>query len=126
MSGGYYVEKLIHRPLANQPPGVPRPQIINPAVPIRVQDGGKHLSSAVFMASVSHREEKGSDVNLATPDRADVLNGSVDAVVVVTNDSDLKLPLGGFASAYRLVFSIQETPNTAPRPGRCSHFRPWV
>ncbi len=91
---GYYVEKLIHRPLANQPPGVPRPQIINPAVPIRVQDGGKHLSSAVFMASVSHREEKGSDVNLATHILLDVLNGSVDAVVVVTNDSDLKLPLG--------------------------------
>lgn len=90
---GYYAEKLIHRPLANQPPGAARPQIVNPAVPMRVQDGGKHLPAAIFMASVSHREEKGSDVNLATHLLLDVVNGAVDAVVVVTNDSDLKLPL---------------------------------
>jgi uncharacterized LabA/DUF88 family protein len=90
---GYYTEKLIHRPLASQPPGAARPQVTNPAIPMRVQDGGKHLSTAIFMASVSHREEKGSDVNLATHVLLDVLAGKVDAVIVVTNDSDLKLPL---------------------------------
>jgi uncharacterized LabA/DUF88 family protein len=91
---GYYAEKLIHRPLASQPPGAARPQVVNPAIPVRVQDeAGKHLPSAIFMASVSHREEKGSDVNLATHILLDVLGGTVDAVVVVTNDSDLKLPL---------------------------------
>jgi len=90
---GYYSERLIHRPLASQPPGAPRPTIVNPAIPVRVQDGGKHLPSAVFMASVSHREEKGSDVNLGTHLILDVLDGTVGGVVVVTNDSDLKLPL---------------------------------
>ena len=45
------------------------------------------------MASVSHREEKGSDVNLATHLLLDVLGGTVGAAIVVTNDSDLKLPL---------------------------------
>lgn len=91
---GYYAEKLIHRPLASQPPGVPGPQVVNPAIPVRVQDGaGKYLSSAIFMASVSHREEKGSDVNLATHVLLDVLGETVGGVIVVTNDSDLKLPL---------------------------------
>jgi len=90
---GYYAEKLIHRPLASQPPGTPRPQVVNPAIPVRVQDGGKHLAAAIFMASVSHREEKGSDVNLGTHVLLDVLTGRVAAAIVVTNDSDLKLPL---------------------------------
>lgn len=90
---GYYTERLIHRPLATQPSGAPRPQVVNPSIPVRVQDGGRHLSSAVFMASVSHREEKGSDVNLATHVLLDVVGGTVDAAIVVTNDSDLKLPL---------------------------------
>ena len=90
---GYYAEKLIHRPLASQPPGTPRPQVVNPAIPVRVQDGGKHVNTAIFMASVSHREEKGSDVNLAIHVLLDVLAGTVGAAIVVTNDSDLKLPL---------------------------------
>lgn len=90
---GYYAEKLIHRPLASQPAGAPRPQVVNPAIPMRVQDAGKPISTAVFMASVSHREEKGSDVNLATHLLLDVLAGTVAGAVVVTNDSDLKLPL---------------------------------
>jgi hypothetical protein len=90
---GYYAEKLIHRPLATQPPGVARPQVANPAIPMRVQHAGKHLDAAIFMASVSHREEKGSDVNLGTHLLLDVLAGTVGAALVVTNDSDLKLPL---------------------------------
>jgi hypothetical protein len=90
---GYYTEKLIHRPLAAQPRGAPRPQVVNPAIPIRVQDQGSHVATAIFMASVSHREEKGSDVNLATHLLLDVLNGTVAGAIVVTNDSDLKLPL---------------------------------
>lgn len=90
---GRYAEKLIHRPLATQPKGVASPQVVNPAIPIRVQDGGKPVASAVFMASVSHREEKGSDVNLATHLLLDVLKKDVEGIVVVTNDSDLKLSL---------------------------------
>ncbi|WP_284305626.1 NYN domain-containing protein [Mobilicoccus caccae] len=45
------------------------------------------------MVSTLHQEEKGSDVNVATHLLTDVLDGAVDAVVVVSNDSDLKLPI---------------------------------
>jgi NYN domain len=90
---GYYADKLIHRPLASQPQGAPGPQVTNPAIPIRVKNAGQNVPRAVFMASVAHREEKGSDVNLATHMLLDVNAGNVGAVVAITNDSDLKLPL---------------------------------
>jgi len=45
------------------------------------------------MASVSRREEKGSDVNVATHLLIDVLEKNIDAAVVVSNDSDLKKPI---------------------------------
>ena len=44
------------------------------------------------MATVFVREEKGSDVNVAAH-LLDVLTGKVDAAVLVSNDSDLGLPL---------------------------------
>lgn len=47
----------------------------------------------IFMATVRTREEKGSDVNVATHLLADVFRGEVDAAIVVSNDSDLALPL---------------------------------
>lgn len=43
--------------------------------------------------SVSTSEEKGSDVNVVSHLLLDVLTGAVDAAVVVSNDSDLQLPL---------------------------------
>ena len=49
--------------------------------------------NAVFMVSTLHQEEKGTDVNVASHLLVDVLEGSVDAVVVVSNDSDLKFPV---------------------------------
>jgi hypothetical protein len=111
---GYYAEKLIHRPLASQPPGTPRPQVVNPAVPVRVQNAGKHLPTAIFMASVSHREEKGSDVNLGTHLLLDVVNGTVGAAVVVTNDSDLKLPLS--EARQRVPVGLLNPGNPRSRP----------
>lgn len=48
---------------------------------------------ATFIASVSRREEKGSDVNVATHLLIDVLERSVNAAVIISNDSDLKKPI---------------------------------
>jgi hypothetical protein len=48
---------------------------------------------ASFMVSYLDREEKGTDVNLATVLLMDVFNESVDAAVVISNDSDLALPI---------------------------------
>ena len=45
------------------------------------------------MVSYAHREEKGSDVNVASHLLVDVLSGAVDAAIVVSNDSDLKFPI---------------------------------
>jgi hypothetical protein len=42
---------------------------------------------------MTHREEKGSDVNVASHLLVDVLTGHVDAVVVISNDSDLEFPI---------------------------------
>jgi hypothetical protein len=47
----------------------------------------------MFMASVARREEKGSDVNVAAHLLLDVLQGAVDAAVVISNDSDLAFPI---------------------------------
>lgn len=59
-----------------------------------VQDGtSQPVPGARFIVSVARREEKGSDVNVATHLLLDVLNGGVDAAIVISNDSDLRLPI---------------------------------
>jgi len=59
-----------------------------------VQNGsGQDVPDARFMASVARREEKGSDVNVASHLLIDVLTDVVDAAVVVSNDSDLGFPV---------------------------------
>lgn len=45
------------------------------------------------MASVARREEKGSDVNVASRLLIDVLMSKVDAAIVITNDIDLAFPI---------------------------------
>jgi hypothetical protein len=54
---------------------------------------GADVPAARFVVSHLHREEKGSDVNVATHLLLDVLGGDVDAAIVVSNDGDLELPL---------------------------------
>ena len=45
------------------------------------------------MASVARQEEKGSDVNGASHLLVDTLTGTIDAAVVINNDSDLAYPI---------------------------------
>jgi hypothetical protein len=58
-----------------------------------VKNGTSDVPDATFMASVARREEKGSDVNVASHLLLDVLQGAVDAETVINNDSDLALPI---------------------------------
>jgi hypothetical protein len=51
------------------------------------------VPNAKFMVSVAYREEKGSDVNVASHLLIDVLTKNVDAAIVISNDSDLAFPL---------------------------------
>lgn len=91
---GYYVSRVATAPLATSGKKG-RPKITRPAWPLMVKDGtqGNDIPDAMFMASVARREEKGSDVNVATHMLWDVLMKDVDAVIVISNDSDLRYPI---------------------------------
>lgn len=90
---GKYVERIARTPLALED-SKGRPVLVRPEWPIRIQDSLKsHVDDALFMASVIRREEKGSDVNVAAHLLLDVLQNRVDAAVVVSNDSDLRLAI---------------------------------
>jgi uncharacterized LabA/DUF88 family protein len=66
---GHFLSHRTRMPLANPPPGGPP------------------------LAEVVRTEEKGSDVNLATLLLLDAFRGDCDTAVVISNDSDLKLPI---------------------------------
>ncbi|MCK2236918.1 MULTISPECIES: NYN domain-containing protein [unclassified Crossiella] len=89
---GNYISKVIKRPLAvagNRR----RPVLVEPDWPVKIQRHGRPVPDAKFIASVATWEEKGSDVNVATHLLVDVLSQAVDAAVVISNDSDLRLPV---------------------------------
>jgi len=93
LSMGTYVTRVATAPLA-RPGKRGRPELTNPMWPLMVRDdNGKDSPAATFMASVARREEKGSDVNVASHLLIDVLSGTVDAAVVISNDSDLEFPV---------------------------------
>ena len=90
---GTYVTRTATAPLATADKKG-RPVLTPSAWPVMVQDqGGKNVPEATFMVSVARREEKGSDVNVATHLTTDVLRGRVQGAVIVSNDSDLALPV---------------------------------
>ncbi len=90
---GTYVARVKTAPLAVKDHRG-RPMLVGPSWPVMVQDGGgAAVPGAVFMVSYANREEKGSDVNVAAHLLLDVLAGTVDAAVVISNDSDLRLPV---------------------------------
>jgi len=92
---GSYVARVKYAPLAVRAASRSgAPQLVHPQWPIMVQDAqGNPIPDATFMVSYAHREEKGSDVNVASHLLVDVLTGVVDAAVVVSNDSDLEYPI---------------------------------
>ena len=90
---GQYVARVKSAPLAVKAANG-RPRLVSPQWPVMVQDGtGTALPDARFMVSVAQREEKGSDVNVASHLLVDVLAGGFQAAVVISNDSDLRWPV---------------------------------
>jgi uncharacterized LabA/DUF88 family protein len=90
---GFHVSRVKQAPLAT-PDHKGRPVLTLAQWPVMVRDAtGAPVQDAVFMVSHASREEKGSDVNVASHLLLDVLQGGVDAAVVVSNDSDLRFPL---------------------------------
>lgn len=72
------------RPSPVRPPAPPG----LPARPVTTADGTSGL-----LVSIEAFEEKGSDVNVGSHLLWDVLTDRIDAAIVVSNDSDLALPL---------------------------------
>ncbi|HEX7290514.1 MAG TPA: NYN domain-containing protein [Conexibacter sp.] len=71
-----------------------RPRLARARWPIQTRDAcGADVPGATFMVFYLAREEKGTDVNLATHLLVDVLGRAVEAAVVISNDSDLELPI---------------------------------
>jgi hypothetical protein len=92
---GLFIEKVKTRPLATKSRRG-RPKLVTSQVPVFVKDArNRPVREALFFVSVADREEKGSDVNVATHLLLDALREppAMDAAVVVSNDSDLKLPI---------------------------------
>jgi hypothetical protein len=97
---GRYINKVISRPLAVKGP-TGSPMITTAGWPVMVQDANdRPVANARFMVSVAHREEKGTDVNVASHLLLDLLHRRVTAAVVISNDSDLAFPV---ARARELV-----------------------
>ncbi|MEV0712773.1 NYN domain-containing protein [Nocardia aurea] len=93
LSKGNYVYRVTTAPLATEGAKF-TPVLSNPAWPVMVKDGsGREDPKATFMVKVARREEKGSDVNVASHLLIDVLEKKVDAAVVISNDSDLAYPV---------------------------------
>lgn len=90
---GSYVTRVATAPLATADKRG-RPILTTANWPLMVRDtNGSDIPQATFMASIARREEKGSDVNVASHLLIDVLDGSVDAAIVISNDSDLAFPI---------------------------------
>lgn len=90
---GHYVERVANAPLATKNRHG-KPSIVRPAWPIKVSsDQHGNITDGLFMASVSRREEKGSDVNIASHLLIDILEKRIDGAIVISNDSDLAFPI---------------------------------
>jgi len=90
---GNFVTRVSNSPLATAS-ARGRPVLVTSKPPVQVKNShGSNVPNARFVASVARREEKGTDVNVAAHLLIDVLTKNVDAAVVVSNDSDLALPI---------------------------------
>jgi uncharacterized LabA/DUF88 family protein len=91
---GNYVSRVKNALLATKDPTTSRPVLTTSQWPLMVRDSSDgSVSDARFMVSYLHQEEKGSDVNVGAHLLIDILTDEVDAVVVVSNDSDLRYPV---------------------------------
>ena len=112
---GTFVSRVRSAPLAIRT-SKGKPKIVESDWPVMVKDAQwNNVNSAHFVVSYVHREEKGSDVNVGAHLLLDVLDKNVDAAIVVSNDSDLELPV---RSARDRVPVGTINPSTHPTAGK--------
>lgn len=92
---GYYVARVKRGPLALAD-GKGRPRVARAGwtgLVMPYDSLNTPMPDASFLVSYATREEKGSDVNIASHLLTDTLRGEIDAAVVISNDSDLRYPI---------------------------------
>ena len=90
---GHFVRRVRHSPLVTAN-SRGRPKVVRSRWPVMIKDAEhSDVPEARFVVSHLHREEKGSDVNVATHLMHDVFCRVIDRAIVVSNDSDLRLPI---------------------------------
>lgn len=96
---GRYVSWATEAPLAVSSGATYNPSLVadvgqtwDSRLPLR-RSADRQSGVPIILATIRKREEKGSDVNVASHLLHDVLSGHVDGAVVISNDSDLELPL---------------------------------
>jgi NYN domain len=126
---GKFFEKVKTRPIAKLD-DKGRPVLITARHPVFVQDAsGGRVANASFMVSVADREEKGSDVNVASHLLIDTLTERIDAAVVVSNDSDLAFAVSEARKRIAVgVVNPQRKPTAGKlksRPPECDAQAQW-
>ena len=95
MELGYFTEDVRRAPLATAD-SRGRPVLVTsrPSWPCVIKDSsGRDVHNVTLMVQYAHREEKGSDVNVATHLLLDTLQSKIDGAIVISNDSHLALPI---------------------------------
>lgn len=94
---GYYASWAKESVLTNESAGSKDPSVFRDPAGVESWSSNLRLrrssTDGTMLATVRKREEKGSDVNVASHLLNDVLTGAVQAAIVISNDSDLALPL---------------------------------
>ena len=114
---GKFYAKTKTRPLATRgsPPRF-RPQVTIASAPIQVRDAAdSDVPGAYFMATVADREEKGSDVNVASHLLIDALSGTMDGAVVVSN-ADLRTSCSPMGCSGSLGIGLSGRASKSRRP----------
>ncbi len=89
MKSGVLIDRRQRRPQRVSSPGLSLLPTWLDASEVSSPSGGPDE----LLVAVTTFEEKGSDVNVASHLLADVFSGTIDAAIVVSNDSDLAVPL---------------------------------
>lgn len=90
---GNYVSRVKIAPLAIED-AKGRPILALSKWPVMVKDSvDKSVHNARFIVSHARREEKGSDVNVASHLLIDIFTNAIDGAIIISNDSDLAFPL---------------------------------
>lgn len=108
---------------------IPMP-IVNPSLSLHEEAVSRRVLNALSRVQITHTEEKGSDVNLATFLLLDAFDQDCEAAVIISNDSDLALPVQIVRDRFQFSITIfnphsgDSTRRLQQAATRCRRLRP--